>query len=31
MLKILDAACRPNPDVDTLLGGFKQWLVGKLQ
>ncbi len=29
--KIIEAACRPNPDVDTLLGGFKQWLIGKLQ
>lgn len=29
--KIIYAPCRPNPDVDTLLGGFKQWLIGKLQ
>ena len=28
---IISAGCRPNPNVDTLLGGFKTWLNGKLQ
>ncbi len=29
--KIIQASCRPNQDVDTLLGGFREWLLGKLQ
>ncbi|MEL7636062.1 MULTISPECIES: hemagglutinin repeat-containing protein [Sporomusa] len=27
--KIIEAAQRPNPDVDSLLGGFKEWLLKK--
>ncbi|HBF36150.1 MAG TPA: hypothetical protein DDW50_02390 [Firmicutes bacterium] len=29
--QIIEAATRPNPNVDQLLGGFKEWLIGKLQ
>ncbi len=28
---IISAASRPNPDVDSILGGFKAWLTGKLK
>jgi hypothetical protein len=27
--KIIEAAQRPNPNVDNLLGGFKEWLIKK--
>ena len=27
--KIIEAAQRPNPDVDSLLGGFREWLLKK--
>ena len=29
--KIIASSCRPNQDVDTLLGGFREWLLGRLQ
>ena len=29
--KIIEASCRPNSNVDALLGGFKEWLIGKLK
>ena len=29
--KIIASSSRPNQDVDTLLGGFREWLLGKLQ
>jgi len=28
--KIIEASSRPNPNIDRLLGGFREWLVGKL-